>query len=75
MRKRRYYSRTRSALYTRIPIIPGWLYINISRSGISLSFGRSSVGRINAGKNGVRLSKTLPGGFRISKNFGRFGRK
>lgn len=55
-------------MYTRIPIIPGILYINLSRSGISLSFGSSATGRATVGKSGVRLNKSI-GGFRIGKSF------
>ncbi len=65
--RRRSYNRTAPA-YCRIPIIPGILYINLSRSGISLSFGKSSVGRASVSKNGVRLSKSI-GGFQIGKTF------
>ncbi len=67
MAKRR--SRTRTApLYHRIPIIPGVLYLNISRSGLSLSFGKSSVGRATVDKGGVRLSKSIAG-VSIGKRF------
>lgn len=55
-------------MYTRIPIIPGILYINLSRSGITLSFGSSTTGRATVGKSGVRLNKSI-GGFRIGKSF------
>lgn len=64
----------RTTIYTRIPIIPGLVYLVFSRSGISLSFGNSRYGRANASSRGVRVSKTLPGGIRISKNFGGKGK-
>lgn len=62
--------RTRTAIYTRIPLIPGILYLNISRSGISVSWGNRRYGRASASRRGVRFSKTLPGGIRVSKGFG-----
>lgn len=63
---RRRYRRT--PRYTRIPIIPGFLYINISSSGISLSIGSASTGRATVNSRGVRVNKSI-GGFRIGKNF------
>ncbi|MBR5895894.1 MAG: DUF4236 domain-containing protein [Akkermansia sp.] len=66
-RRTRSYNRT-APLYHRIPIIPGILYLNISRSGLSLSFGKSSVGRATVSKSGVRLNKSI-GGFSIGKTF------
>lgn len=66
-RRRTSYDR-RAPLYHRITIIPGILYLNISRSGLSLSFGRSSVGRATVSKSGVRLNKSI-GGFSIGKTF------
>ena len=66
-RRTRSYNRT-APLYHRIPIIPGILYLNISRSGLSLSFGKSSVGRATVSKSGVRLNKSI-GGFSIGKMF------
>jgi len=66
-RRRTSYNRT-APLYHRIPIIPGILYLNISRSGLSLSFGKSSVGRATVSKSGVRLNKSI-GGFSIGKSF------
>ncbi len=66
-RRRRTYSRS-APLYHRVPIIPGILYLNISRSGLSLSFGKSSVGRATVSKSGVRLNKSI-GGFSIGKSF------
>ena len=65
--RRRTYTRS-APLYHRIPIIPGLLYICISRSGLSLSFGKSSVGRASVSQSGVRLSKSI-GGFSIGKSF------
>jgi|GEM_PF-1908163 len=66
-RRRSNYNR-RSPQYTRIPIIPGILYLNLSRSGVSLSFGKSDVGRATVSKSGVRLNKSI-GGFSIGKSF------
>ena len=66
-RRRSNYNR-RSPQYTRIPIIPGILYLNLSRSGVSLSFGKSGVGRATVSKSGVRLNKSI-GGFSIGKSF------
>lgn len=67
MARRRSYNRSAS-LYHRITIIPGILYLNISRSGLSLSLGKSSVGRATINGSGVRLNKSI-GGFRIGKTF------
>ena len=58
----------RSPMYSRIPLIPGILYLNISRSGVSLSFGQSGVGRASVSQRGVRLNKSI-GGFNIGKTF------
>lgn len=63
---RRHYRR--SPVYKRIPIIPGILYINLSSSGISLSFGSASTGRATVNSSGLRLNKSI-GGFRIGKSF------
>ncbi len=64
--------RTRSyrTPYKRIPIIPGFLWLNVSWSGISFSLGSSSA-RVTAGSSGARVSSTIPGtGVRVSKSFG-----
>jgi hypothetical protein len=55
-------------MYSRITLIPGVLYLNISRSGVSLSFGQSGVGRASVSQRGVRLNKSI-GGFNIGKTF------
>lgn len=55
-------------MYSRITLIPGILYLNISRSGVSLSFGQSGVGRASVSQRGVRLNKSI-GGFNIGKTF------
>lgn len=55
-------------MYSRITLIPGVLYLNISRSGVSLSFGQSGVGRVSASQRGVRINKSI-GGFNIGKTF------
>lgn len=67
MARRRSYNRS-APLYHRIPIIPGILYINISRSGLSLSFGKSDVGRATVSSRGVRVNKSI-GGFSIGRTF------
>ncbi len=58
----------RAPMYSRITIIPGILYLNLSRSGISVSFGQSGVGRASVSQRGVRLNKSI-GGFNIGKTF------
>ena len=58
----------RAPQYTRITIIPGILYLNLSRSGISVSFGQAGVGRASVSQRGVRLNKSI-GGFNIGKTF------
>ena len=58
----------RAPMYSRITIIPGILYLNLSRSGVSLSFGQSGVGRASVSQRGVRLNKSI-GGFNIGKTF------
>ena len=58
----------RAPQYTRIQIIPGVLYLNLSRSGISFSLGKSGVGRASVSQRGVRLNKSI-GGFNIGKTF------
>lgn len=58
----------RAPMYSRITIIPGILYLNLSRSGVSLSFGESGVGRASVSQRGVRLNKSI-GGFNIGKTF------
>ena len=60
MARRRSYNRS-APLYHRIPIIPGILYINISRSGLSISFGKSDVGRATVSSRGVRVNKSIGG--------------
>ena len=55
-------------MYSRITLIPGVLYLNISRSGVSLSFGQSGVGRASVSQRGVRINKSI-GGFNIGKTF------
>ncbi len=62
--------RSYRSTYKRIPIIPGFLYLNVSLSGISFSVGKPGA-RVTAGKRGVRASGEIPGtGLRVSKNFG-----
>jgi len=46
--------------FKRIPIIPGLLYINISKGGISFSL-RPKGASITAGRHGVTRSLSIPG--------------
>lgn len=66
--KRRQSKYRRTPQYKRITIIPGILYLNLSSSGISVSFGKSGVGRASVSQRGVRLNKSI-GGFNIGKTF------
>lgn len=67
-RRRQRNSYRRTPQYKRITIIPGILYLNLSSSGISVSFGKSGVGRASVSQRGVRLNKSI-GGFNIGKTF------
>ncbi len=54
--------------YKRIPIIPGLLYLNISKTGFSISFGKRGF-TINFSKRGIRFTLGLPGsGLSVSEN-------
>jgi hypothetical protein len=54
--------------YRRIPIIPGILYLNLSKSGISVSIGKKGVS-VTFGKRGIRLNAGIPGtGLSINEN-------
>lgn len=44
----------------RISLIPGWLYLNLSKHSISLSLGRSGL-TATIGKHGIRFTAGLPG--------------
>jgi hypothetical protein len=46
--------------FQRIPIIPGLLYINFSKSGISLSVGKHGW-TVTMGKHGIRFIVGLSG--------------
>ena len=46
--------------WRRIPIIPGFIYLNLSKTGISFSFGVRGA-RYTKGKRGKRLSFGIPG--------------
>jgi hypothetical protein len=46
--------------YGRFPLIPGLLYVNLSKSGISLSVGKRGW-TITIGKHGIRFTAGLPG--------------
>ena len=58
----------RSPMYSRITLIPGVLYLNISRSGGPLSFGQSGGVRASVIPRGARINKSI-GGFNIGKTF------
>ena len=66
--KRRQSKYRRTPQYKRITIIPGILYLNLRSSGISVSFGKSGVGRASVSQRGVRLNRSI-GGFNIGKTF------
>jgi hypothetical protein len=44
----------------RIPIVPGWVYLNLSKTGISLSVGRPGFW-LTFGRGGIHLTAGLPG--------------
>ncbi|GAB6066899.1 hypothetical protein JCM13664_02170 [Methylothermus subterraneus] len=44
----------------RIPIVPGFLYLNLTKTGISLSVGRPGFW-LTFGRGGVRVTAGLPG--------------
>lgn len=46
--------------FRRIPIIPGLLCLNLSKSGISLSVGKRGW-TVTLGKHGIRFTVGLPG--------------
>ena len=46
--------------FRRIPIIPGLLCINLSKSGISFSVGKRGW-TVTLGKHGIRFTVGLPG--------------
>jgi len=46
--------------YRRISLIPGWLYLNLSKSGVSISLGPRGW-TITVGKQGIRFSVGAPG--------------
>ncbi len=46
--------------YRRIPIVPGWVYLNLSKGGVSLSLGRRGFW-LTFGRHGVRVTTGLPG--------------
>lgn len=54
--------------HKKIPIIPGLLYLNISKTGFSISFGKRGFS-INFSKRGVKFTLGLPGsGLSVSEN-------
>ena len=54
--------------HRRITIIPGFVYLNLSKSGISLTIGKSGR-KITFGKAGIKFTMGLPGsGLSTSKN-------
>lgn len=44
----------------RIPIIPGFLILNVSKSGVSFTVGRPGR-RLNVGRDGARVTLGAPG--------------
>ncbi|MCP5162895.1 MAG: DUF4236 domain-containing protein [Hahellaceae bacterium] len=46
--------------FRRISLIPGWLYLNLSKTGISISLGPRGW-TITLGKRGIRFSVGAPG--------------
>lgn len=57
--------------YRRIPLIPGFLYLNISKGGISVSL-RKWIFTVTYGKGGIRFTTGLPGtGMSVSEHFGK----
>lgn len=54
--------------YKRIPLIPGVAYLNISKGGFSLTFGRHYGFTVTFGKHGIRITWGLSGtGLSISE--------
>ena len=61
--------------FRRIPIIPGLLYLNISKTGISFSFGPRGA-KVTVGKSGVRGTLGLPGtGLSVSHKISKRNKK
>lgn len=55
--------------FRRFPIIPGLLWLNISKQGISFTFS-ASILRITGNKHGVRLHKGIRGtGLSVNKYY------
>lgn len=46
--------------FRRIPIVRGLLYINFSKSGVSISIGKRGW-TVTLGKHGIRFTAGLPG--------------
>jgi hypothetical protein len=44
----------------RIPIVPGLIYLNLTKTGVSLSVGRPGFW-LTFGRGGVRVTAGLPG--------------
>jgi hypothetical protein len=54
--------------YRRFPLIPGLLYLNISKNGFSITFGKNGL-TVNFGKNGIRFTGGMPGtGLSVSEH-------
>jgi len=57
--------------YRRIPIVPGLLYVNLSKGGVSISLGRRGL-TFTVGRRGVRATVGLPGtGISVSRDIKR----
>lgn len=58
----------------RIPIVPGLVYLNLTRTGLSLSVGRPGFW-VTFGRGGMRVTAGLPGtGVAVSERI-RYGRR
>jgi len=55
--------------YRRIPIIPGLLHLNLSKSGVSITIGRRGL-TLTLGRCGLRTTVGVPGtGVSISETW------
>ena len=65
----------RLRFYRRIPIIPGLVWLNLSKSGISITIGPRGL-KLTLGRRGPRITAGLPGtGISISETLGRRRRR
>ncbi len=50
--------------YRRVPLIPGWLYLNLSKQGFSLTLrrrGKRLSLSVTVGRGGIRFTTGVPG--------------